>query len=228
MNLLETAFINALSPEERAAEEAEKERLLNQQAKEAVALAFRKAAENMRLTRADIGRPISQRGIYLGKWRPMDEKRQSVGQKYYVFMAFSDWVGRNGQDRFSYNELVGEVGRIKDWAGHPGHFVEQAGTLHDDLGSGKYGGGWFLPPAELLNGTNFYRARGFPTNVSELQNNGRLNAVFQNCPYWTCSHHPREASETMIVDIRVPDEADFHRRDSLRLPCRLFRLEPAP
>ena len=100
------------------------------------------------------------------------------------------------------NEAVAHAAKLRDWHGRDGGDFRNDTFLYRALADGKGVGKWFIPPKELLCGTNQDDRTVFDNSLFALKNTGDF-AVEPHCfdtsgsggsgkyPgwYWSCSEH---------------------------------------
>jgi hypothetical protein len=190
--------------------------------------AARKRAAAEALKNLQPGQLMADGTIFLGKYTPKD-----LSTPFNVFAAPEDLP-----ETMTYNDTVTAVAGLEGWHGHDGARYADDKEIYAALKDGSYGGGWIIPPRELLSGTKADSpARGLqgdvvqPDNLFDHRNTGSFKKTFETARgsgpdyphlYWSSSEE-RSASGVWSVDFADFDEG-FDLKDKCELSCRPVRL----
>ena len=80
--------------------------------------------------------------------------------------------------KLHFKDVAKEVGGLKNWHGSDGFYCENANVLYQSLKDGSALGKWFIPTAEMLNGTGVGGAPVLAKHIFDLQNIPDLAKTF--------------------------------------------------
>jgi len=194
------------------------------------------------------GQEIPGHGVFIGTWQP-----EGLSLKFNVFAAKQDLPNESGEKAvFKYVEAVQRIASLTSWHGHRGMNYETDRDLFNALKDGSYmreGSGWFIPPRELLIGTDRNERKDAtsirrgpvvqPDNLYDHSDRGILRGTFHkksgiykvdNVPvypnhYWSsteCSNAPFMWIANFASNFEGFNDKGIHRS------CRPVRLELAP
>jgi len=186
---------------------------------------------------------IAGHGIFIGTWQPA-----GLSLKFNVFAAKEDLTDEDGRKKtYIYDDTVKRIAALKKWHGFDGTNYANDKQLYKALKDGSYikgGSGWFIPPRELLTGTEANGPRGSrqgitqPDNLFDLKDKGALRGTFCKGDvsglYWSSTEHRDDPSTVWHADfISDSYEYSYSYQDSndklnYDLSCRPVRLELAP
>jgi hypothetical protein len=200
-----------------------------------------------------IGQMIAGKGIFAGVWTPEDRDGQSLGKKFSVFAAPEDLTDGSGKKLVAtFRDAAKRITALRNWHGHDGGDFANDTALYKGLADGSAIGKWFIPPLELLLGTdldgNFVR----PDNLYTNKNKGDFKGTFtthgrggnrgptvwhwgifkaggrgsydQPVCYWSCTES--RYTSHLVLNTRFSDgDGDWDYKDVDRLSCRPCRVE---
>jgi len=202
--------------------------------------ALRKAREEA-IKNPTLGQEIpGEGGVSAGTWQP-----KGLSQKFHVVAAPEDLTDESGKKGvFKYVEALKRLANLKGWHGHNGTNFATDKDLYKALEDVSYlreGAGWFIPPRELLTGTEPDGPSGVrkgkiiqPDNLYSLKDTGKLAGTFctaaargSDCPvwYWSSTEDRDDPSFMWNADFSDGYEGRY-RKDYSRLSCRPVRLVP--
>lgn len=183
----------------------------------------------------EIGQTVSGKGIYAGRWQPEDRYGKRLGKTLHVFAAPTDLQNTSGNRLLlTFEEAVAHVAKL-DLLGHKGFECPSDGFLYKVLADGTGIGKWFIPPKELLRGTDRDDAEVHANSLFALRNSGAFNGTFDTTGgggnagwypswYWSCSE--RRGYQSSVWGMWFSDgHGGWHYRDNGRLSCRACFVE---
>lgn len=121
------------------------------------------------------GTYVHGKGIYFGTWQPA-----GLGKAFNLFAAphaLSDMQGE--REDVTFDAALTRAAEVKNLIGHDGTVFKSRKSLLKTLARGGYKGEWFIPPQELLSGTN---GHGNPVQADNLSirqtKNEALSSLF--------------------------------------------------
>ncbi len=140
---------------------------------------------------------LSDEGVFIGQYSPVDRHGHSLGKIFNVYAAPEDLADPSGTKMTAtYIDTVKRIAKLKNWNGFNGSYYETDEELYDSLKDGSYDGSWVIPTSELLAGKDAYGNRIQPDNLAAHQNDGALAGTFtraaadvssNNSNYWSCT-----------------------------------------
>jgi hypothetical protein len=205
--------------------------------------AAQKQAESEALKAPQIGQTIPGKGVFVGVWKPKDRDGNSLGKAFNVYAAPQDLTDESGQKALlTFKDAAKRLTALGNWHGYNGGDFGNDTALYKALGNGSYHGEWFIPPRELLVGTDLNGNKVQDDNLYANQGKGDLKGTFTTARgsssdypdwYWSCTE--RRDGQSLIWKTRFSDGYDvWNNIDYTRLSCRPCRVEvlakkpPAP
>jgi hypothetical protein len=184
-----------------------------------------------------IGQTIAGKGIYLGVWEPKDREGRSLNRRFAVYAAPEDLKAPSGGNLLkTFRDMAQEVASLRNWHGADGGSFANDAALYTALKDGTGVGKWFIPPRELLVGTdlngatvrddNLYAHRNtgdFKNSFTTIDNGSDGNSGYAVC-YWSCTD--RRDSLSHVWTARFSDGVDaWSTKHTSRVSCRPCRVE---
>ncbi len=91
-------------------------------------------------------------GVLIGTYQAKDSGGKLIGKVFNVYAAPVDYSVK--MRVISYVFCATTVSELQEWHGHAGHRAFDHIEIQRDLQNGTYNGGWIIPPAEILCGSN--------------------------------------------------------------------------
>ncbi|MDD3371992.1 MAG: hypothetical protein PHE27_09235 [Alphaproteobacteria bacterium] len=197
------------------------------------------------LTSADIGKNIKGKGIYFGRWSPVDRKGKSIGKTYDVFAAPEDLPDHYGKRALlMFNDAAREVAKLKNWHGFDGCDYENDEELYNNLRYGSYKGQWFIPTIDLLYGLQNISGQSQINNLFALRDTDDFKGTFETNEqstdskwYWSCTWFRQLNTDhysTVYTGNFSKNDIGSFTKDYHKISTRLCRAElvgaaaPAP
>lgn len=183
------------------------------------------------------GQLIPGKGVFLGEWSPKDRKGRSLKKNYNLYAAPHDLgFDENGQGSrlaTGLSDAVQAVGKITDLMGHSGAKYKNDAQLYKALRSDAYKGEWFIPPRDVVYGTDLVGHKQLD-NLYQHRDKGKFVNSFAAASgselplwYWTCSERLDFMGCYWVVDFN-DGSADQIPDGNLALTTRLVRAELQP
>lgn len=173
----------------------------------------------------EVGESVSGEGVYLGWYQPKDRSGKSLGMIFNVFAAPQD-LGGNG----TYETQVNAVAALRNWHGHDGEHYADSDKILEALESGKYNGGWIIPPREVLMAgqddamsDNLYGSRKKGAFAGTFSMASRTNGYW----YWASTREIPGSDNVWIQSFNDEGEGKFYSKTGTTLEARPVRLVPA-
>ena len=184
------------------------------------------------------GQMIEGHGVFFGIVEIEDKEGGGLKKKFNAFAAPEDLTDEDGKKAFyTYTDTVTRVASLKDWHGFDGENYETAEEFYVALRNGKYGGGWVIPPSELIIGRNAGGSLVRADNLYVYKNTGALKDTFTTIAvpslsffpdwYWSSTEVPNHDAFVRSAQFSNPTNS-IDSKDKRPLGCRLIRLEPRP
>ena len=171
------------------------------------------------LKNPQIGQTIEGKGIYLGVWEPKDREGRSLNRKFAVYAAPEDLKKTSGGNLLkNFRDMAQEVASLKNWHGADGGSFANDAALYTALKDGTGVGKWFIPPRDLLIGTDLNGVKVRDDTLYAHRNTGDFNNSFTTMDngsdgnsgyavwYWSCTEH--RASSYVVWCARLADGGD--------------------
>jgi hypothetical protein len=189
------------------------------------------------LKNPQIGQTIEGKGIYLGVWEPKDRQGQSLSRTFAVYAAPEDLTDESGRKlAATFKDAAKRITAVRNWHGHDGGSFASDAALYTALKDGTGIGKWFIPPRELLVGTDLNGAKVRDNNLYAHRNTGDFKDSFTTIDngsdgnsgyavwYWSCTE--RRDYRSSVWTARFSDgDGGWDRKNHYRLSCRPCRVE---
>ena len=189
-----------------------------------------------------IGQEIPGHGVFIGTWQP-----EGLSQQFNIFAAPEDLTDTaDKKEVYKYVDAVTRIAELKNWHGYNGTNYANKNEIHQALKDGSYiknGSGWFIPPSELLRGTDANRLDGIRPgkmvqrdNLYTHKDKGALCGTFSTVGsdsyagdwYWSSTEdHFNPSLLICTIGFSNGNEA-WAGRDGDKRSCRPVRLELKP
>lgn len=199
---------------------------------------FREFRDKKHFLDLGIGENYPGHGIYIGIWEPEDMNGEKLGGIFNVFAAPQDLTDKEGAGTILvYEEAVKHVAKLKDWHGCDGADFKTDQDLYRALGNRTYNGEWFIPPLQILDGTDGKGRKVQEANLLDRREKGDLRGTFNtyknigstnSCSYWSSTEPLEKPWSVYSVFFTKPYASDNSGKTGVALSTRLVRLEPRP
>ncbi|MEK7801267.1 MAG: hypothetical protein AAB276_02325 [Pseudomonadota bacterium] len=188
----------------------------------------------------EAGQLVAGKGVFVGPWLPVDREGHCLSKLFNIFAAPYDLgFDENGQGTRrvkTYIETVNAVARIRNLMGHDGANYDNDTALYNALKDGSYKGKWFIPPSEILNGTDVDMDHKIVRTATlyDLRDTGAFRGTFPPIDFypfsvfWSSTDYlNNNKSRAYVATFRDGNGVDFCK-DGARVLCRPVRLELVP
>ena len=190
------------------------------------------------IANAKPGQMIEGHGIFFGIVEIEDKEGTGLKKSFNAFAAPEDLTDEEGKKAFyTYTDTIARVVSLKDWHGFDGADCKTAEDIYAALRDGGYGGGWIIPPSELLAGRNAAGSLVRTDNLFIYKNTGALKDTFATVAvpslsffpdwYWSSTEAHNQDAFVRSAQFSNPTNS-IDNKDKRPLGCRLIRLEPRP
>jgi hypothetical protein len=180
-----------------------------------------------------IGQLIAGKGVFMGPWQPKARNSRSLDKSFNVFAAPEDLTDASGRKLLlTFRGAARQVASLRNWHGHDGGTFENDAALYKALEYNSYKGEWFIPPRDLLIGTDVDGNGVANESLYHNKDKGALNGTFTSTAsgsdygHWYWSSTERRDGSSDVWTVKFSDGVvDWSLKYGLRLSCRPCRVE---